>query len=334
MLVDRDFPTHPKSSIRSGPFHPNHPLPALLILDASPTGSLRDDGFVAERAGADWGLMTSSPELPLRRGVPTILGIPYDGGSSFMRGAAEAPGAIRDAFHSDASNYWSESGIDLGAPGTIVDAGDISLWAEPDVRAAIERAIERALDQGGRPLSLGGDHSITYPIVRTLRRRMHPHLAVLHIDAHPDLYPEFQGDRFSHACPMARIMEDGLAERMVQVGIRTMNGVQREQADRFGVQVIEMRVFEAATELAFETPLYISIDLDALDPAFAPGVSHREPGGLSVRQVIDVIQHVRAPIVGADIVELNPRMESEGLTATVAAKLLKELAAKMIASPV
>jgi agmatinase len=259
--------------------------------------------------------------------------VPYDAGSSFMRGAADGPAAIREAFHSDASNYWSESGIDLGARGAIVDAGDVSLWGEPDVRAAIERSIEGVLEQGGSPLSLGGDHSITYPIVRALKRRMHPHLAVLHIDAHPDLYPEFQGDRYSHACPMARILEEGLVERMVQVGIRTMTGVQREQVDRFGVEIVAMRTLSLAEELSFDVPLYISLDLDALDPAFAPGVSHREPGGLSVRQIIDIIQRVRARIAGADIVELNPRMDTDGITATGAAKLLKELAAKMIASP-
>jgi agmatinase len=250
-----------------------------------------------------------------------------------MRGAAEGPAAIRDAFHSDASNYWSESGIDLGARGAIVDAGDVSLWGEPDVRAAIERTLDDLLQQGGCPLSLGGDHSVTYPIVRAIKRRAHPHLAVLHIDAHPDLYPEFQGDRYSHACPMARILEDGLVERMVQVGIRTMTGAQREQADRFGVEIVAMRALELADDLSFDVPLYISVDLDALDPGFAPGVSHREPGGLSVRQVIDIIQRVHARIAGADIVELNPRMDTDGITAMVAAKLVKELAAKMIASP-
>ena len=122
-------------------------------------------------------------------------------------------------------------------------------------------------------------------------------------------------------------MEGGHAKRLVQVGIRTMNRHCREQATRFGVEVIEMRDFVAAAVPIPNAPLYVSIDLDALDPAFAPGVSHHEPGGLSVRDIIAVLHRIDGPIVGADIVELNPARDINEMTATVAAKLLKELAA-------
>jgi arginase family enzyme len=152
----------------------------------------------------------------------------------------------------------------------------------------------------------------------------------LHFDAHPDLYDEFLGNRHSHASPFARIMEEGLAKRLVQVGIRTVNGHQREQAERFGVEFVEMRNWRDDLTLDFDSPVYISFDLDALDPAFAPGVSHREPGGLSTRQAIGVIQRLRAKVVGADIVEFNPRMDPAQITAVVCAKLLKEIAAKML----
>jgi arginase family enzyme len=125
-------------------------------------------------------------------------------------------------------------------------------------------------------------------------------------------------------------MEEGLAKRLVQVGIRTVNGHQREQAERFGVEFVEMRNWRDDLTLDFDSPVYISFDLDALDPAFAPGVSHREPGGLSTRQAIGVIQRLRAKVVGADIVEFNPRMDPAQITAVVCAKLLKEIAAKML----
>jgi arginase len=158
-------------------------------------------------------------------------------------------------------------------------------------------------------------------------------LTILHIDAHPDLYEEFEGDRYSHACPFARIMEESLAQRLVQVGIRTMNGHQREQADRFGVEVIDMRAWVAGMRPGLSGAVYVSIDLDGLDPAFAPGVSHREPGGLSVRDVLALVQGADGDVIGADLVEYNPRQDIGGITATVAAKLVKELAGRMIARP-
>ena len=125
-------------------------------------------------------------------------------------------------------------------------------------------------------------------------------------------------------------MEEGLADRLVQVGIRTATGHQREQIVRFDVEAVEMKDFRDDLTIEFDTPVYISFDIDGLDPAFAPGVSHREPGGLSTRQALNVIQRLKAGVVGADLVEFNPRMDSTGVTAMVCAKLLKEIAAKML----
>jgi arginase family enzyme len=99
---------------------------------------------------------------------------------------------------------------------------------------------------------------------------------------------------------------------------------------KFGVEAIEMRQLRADLELVFDSPVYISFDIDALDPAFAPGVSHREPGGMSTRQAIDLIQRMKGKVVGADIVEFNPRMDPLHITGTVCAKLLKEIAARMV----
>jgi len=125
-------------------------------------------------------------------------------------------------------------------------------------------------------------------------------------------------------------MEDRLADRLVQVGIRTMTGHQRAQARRFGVEVIEMRQFRDDLRLSLETPVYISIDLDALDPAFAPGVSHWEPGGLTVRQLLSLLHTIDAPVVAADLVELNPRKDKSGVSAMAAAKILRELFGVMV----
>jgi arginase family enzyme len=121
-------------------------------------------------------------------------------------------------------------------------------------------------------------------------------------------------------------MERGLVRTLVQVGIRTLNRHCREQAERFGVTIVEMRDFEPGRVPVPDGPLYLSIDLDGFDPAFAPGVSHHEPGGLSVRDVLAVLRRVQGPIVGADIVEYNPGRDVNGVTAVLAAKLVKEVA--------
>ena len=263
-----------------------------------------------------------------RIGIPTLVGIPFDGQSSYLRGAGDAPPKIREAMHCDASNQWTELAVDLGAAGAFDDSGDLAL-AEKDAFEVIESGIGKLLDEGRRPISLGGDHSITYPIVKAFARR-YPELTIFHFDAHPDLYDQFEGNRLSHACPFARIKESGLAKRLVQVGVRTMNGHQREQAERFGVEVVEMRGLPAYERLKAQGPVYISFDLDVLDPAFAPGISHREPGGMSVREAIAHLHAIEGAIVGADVVEYNPVRDLDGMTANVAAKIVKEILGKMI----
>lgn len=261
-----------------------------------------------------------------------ILGLPWDEGSSFLRGAAGAPARIREALHCGSANLCAENGLDLAADTRWSDMGDVTLASGAAGRAQIENAVASLLAQGTRVLALGGDHSVTYPILRAYARA-YSGLNVLQLDAHPDLYDEYEGDRFSHACPFARIMEEGLARRLVQVGVRTANPYQRQQATRFGVCMVEMRHWRPDLSLDLHAPLYLSLDLDALDPAFAPGVSHHEPGGLSTREVLCILGSLPAPLVGADIVEYNPRRDPSGITAMLAAKLLKELLAALLASP-
>lgn len=260
--------------------------------------------------------------------TPTLIGVPFDAASSFRRGAAAAAPAIRAALGSPAGNSWTERMVDLSAPGMLADAGDIAGLEPLGARATIERAIAQLLASGALPIVLGGDHSITYPVLRALRPR-HPHLSVLHIDAHPDLYDSFEGDRFSHACPFARVMEERLTDELVQVGIRTMTGHQRDQAKRFGVDVIDMDAWSEGRRPRLAYPVYLSIDLDGFDPAHCPGVAHPEPGGLSVRDFLSVLHHLDVPVVGADVVELNPEVDPAGLTARVAAKIVKEIVGQM-----
>ena len=261
-----------------------------------------------------------------------IVGVPLDVNSSFLRGAAAAPDRIRETLHSPSSNFCTENGIDLGAEKRWRDAGDVgSAEAQPSF-SEIEDFVDRLLADGERVVTLGGDHSISYPLVRS-HARVHSGLTILHLDAHPDLYDELDGSRVSHGCPFARIMEEGLAARMVSVGIRTANPHQREQAERFGVETFGPT--DDLTEVlgSLAPPLYLSLDLDVLDPAFAPGISHYEPGGLSTRQVLDIIHALPCPLAGADIVELNPERDLHDVTAMVAAKLVKEIVGGMLLAP-
>jgi agmatinase len=262
-------------------------------------------------------------------GPVALFGIPWDRNASFLRGASLGPGRIREALHSGSSNLCTEAGQDLSRDPRWRDLGDLDLDGEKEPLKRVEEEVTRILSRGFRLLSLGGDHSITYPILRAYSRTF-PELTVLQLDAHPDLYDELDGNPFSHACPFSRIMEEGRISRLVQVGVRSITPHQIEQARRFGVEVVAMQDWHMRRDLKLTGALYLSLDLDVLDPAFAPGTSHNEPGGFTSREVLGIVQGLKVPLVGADIVELNPLRDPTGITAMLAAKLLKEILGRML----
>lgn len=260
-----------------------------------------------------------------------LIGLPTDCNSSFERGPAQAPAEIRAALWSDRGNLACENGMEIGVDFGLEDKGDVALTEAPEDDALIRARVSSCLAEGAIPLLLGGDHAVTFPIIQAIHA-YHGPVTILHFDAHPDLYDDFDGNPRSHASPFARIMEAGLADRLVQVGIRTLNRHCREQAARFGAEIIAMPGFAPDRVPILERPIYISLDMDGIDPAFAPGVSHAEPGGLNVREVLAVLDRVAGPIVGADIVELNPRFDVNGVTAILAAKLVREIASRATAN--
>jgi arginase len=257
-----------------------------------------------------------------------LIGLPTDHNSSFERGAALAPAAIRDALWSSRGNMACENGLEIGAEIAIIDTGDLPLSNENDISddALIRTAASKVINDGATPIFLGGDHAVTFPIMQAIAAKHGP-VNILHFDAHPDLYDNFENNPRSHASPFARIMETGLARSLVQVGIRTLTRHCREQAERFGVDIIPMADFSPDKVPVLAAPFYISLDLDGIDPSQAPGVSHPEPGCLTVREVLAVISRQKAPVIGADIVELNPARDTGGVTAILAAKLVREIAA-------
>jgi agmatinase len=259
-----------------------------------------------------------------------IIGVPFDEKSSYLRGAARGPAAIRASSTGKARNPVTELGVDLEHDTVLVDLGDVDTSGDVDKTfLRIEAAAAAVYKKKARPIILGGDHSVSYPVLKAVART-HRAVDILHFDAHPDLYEDLYGDRLSHACPFARIMEENLAKTLVQVGVRAATADQRATARRYRVRMIEMKDFRDGLALDFKHPLYISFDLDALDPAFAPGVSHQEAGGLTTRQAVDLIHRLKAKIIGLDVVELNPARDPSGITASAAVKIIKEVAGMMI----
>jgi agmatinase len=259
----------------------------------------------------------------------TLLGFPWDASSSYARGAALAPAVIRAVLNSEASSSYSITGANARDIITAYDFADLPADGA-QARAAIAARVTASLDAGRKPLSLGGDHSVTYPVLKAMKEKYGP-LNILHIDAHTDLYEEYEGDRYSHASPFARAIDDGCVGALVQVGLRSVTPDCRAFGERHGVVMLGADESDTIPYDRLAAPLYVSIDLDGLDPAFAPGVSHPEPGGLSTREVLSILKELQAVPAGADVVELNPEKDANLLTAHVAARLVKELAALMAA---
>jgi arginase len=258
----------------------------------------------------------------------SLLGIPFDENSSFLTGPAKAPAIIRECIFSDSANTASENEFDLKQTENWSDVGDVEISDSNMFFENVRSKVITELENGNKVLSLGGDHSVTYPIIDAYAQ-FYKDLTIIHFDAHPDLYDDFEGNPMSHASPFARIMEKGLVKNLIQIGIRTANQHLREQIERFNVTCFEMKSMKALPSIMMEGPIYISFDIDALDPAYAPGVSHIEPGGLTVRDALTVIQNIKGKIVGADVVEYNPNQDFNRITGMVAAKITKEIMDKL-----
>ncbi|XP_070026977.1 arginase 1, mitochondrial [Nicotiana tabacum] len=275
----------------------------------------------------------------------SLLGVPLGHNSSFLQGPAFAPPRIREAIWCGSTNSTTEEGKELNDSRILTDVGDVPVQELRDsgvdddrLMSIISESVKLVMEEDPlRPLVLGGDHSISYPVVRAVSEKLGGPIDILHLDAHPDIYHSFEGNKYSHASSFARIMEGGYARRLLQVGIRSITKEGREQGKRFGVEQYEMRTFSRDRQFLENLKLgegakgvYISVDIDCMDPAFAPGVSHIEPGGLSFRDVLNILHNLQADVVGADVVEFNPQRDTvDGMTAMVAAKLVRELTAKI-----
>lgn len=257
-----------------------------------------------------------------------LVGIPDDSQSSYLRGSSAAPERIRNAYDGRSYNSTTESGVNLH--GAVIDWGDLESQGDwPSSMEHYRASLQSLLAQGKTPFVAGGDHAVTVPVVDAFSVR-EGQVHVLQIDAHPDLYPSFEGSPTSHACVAARLLEMEHVASVTQLGIRTLNEEQSRQCGSPSGRVHLLFARDLTGELPppdhipHGAPVYITIDMDAFDPAFAPGVSHPVPGGLSSRQVLSFIQRGHWDLVGMDVVELNPSRDVNNLTAILSARLLHE----------
>ncbi|HXF83435.1 MAG TPA: agmatinase [bacterium] len=258
-----------------------------------------------------------------RHAAATIIGAPYDRTSTFRRGSAHGPAAIRWASQS-IETYSPVLRADL-AEAALGDAGDLDLAGlEPEDAVAAVAAGVGAIAGDSIPLLLGGEHTITVGAVRAVRG-IHRDLAVLQLDAHTDLRDAYEGQMFSHATVMKRIVEMVGAEAVVAAGIRAGTREEFALARAFAYCGPQLALPPAAWALLASRPVYVTIDIDAVDPAEAPGTGNPEPEGLAARDVLSFVRRLGAlRVVGLDIVEVAPSFDPSGRTAVLAATLIRE----------
>ncbi len=285
--------------------------------------------------------------LPTIDQVPTwdiaVVGIPFDGGTTYRPGARFGPSAVRQGsrllrpYHPELATLPFEGG-------QVVDAGDITC-SPFDIETAVQQIEDGAnelLAGGGRLVAIGGDHTVALPLLRATAKRHGP-LALVHFDAHLDTWDTYFGQRFTHGTPFRRAWEEGLLLRdhSAHVGLHgplysahdlvddaAMGFLQISSTDvaSHGVEATVARLLERAGS----SPLYVSVDIDVLDPAHAPGTGTPEAGGLTSRELLGLVRGLApASIVGADVVEVAPAYDHAEITAIAAAHVLYDLVTLM-----
>jgi agmatinase len=268
-----------------------------------------------------------------------LLGIPYDGGTSYRPGARYGPRHVRD--QSSLIRPWNPVlEVSPFEKLRVADYGDVDVVpiSIEGTFAAIEREMDVLVGAGVIPLSVGGDHSITLPILRSLARR-HGRLGLVHFDAHPDTWDEYFGSKYFHGTTFRRAVEEGLVDgqRVIQIGIRgPLYGADDFDFHRqHGLEALRIEaVKERGTGWVVERlrrlaggPVYCSFDIDAVDPAYAPATGTPEVGGLTAYEALTLVRGLRPlELVGADLVEVSPPFDGPGqITSLLAANLLFEL---------
>ncbi len=272
-----------------------------------------------------------------------VLGVPFDGGVSYRPGARFGPTHVRES--SRLLRPYNPA-LDLSPFGVqqVADAGDVAVnpFSLDEAVQQIERASDELLERAGRLLTIGGDHTIALPLLRSVSRRHGP-VAVVHFDAHLDTWDTYFGAPMTHGTPFRRASEEGLIDReaSMHVGIRgPLYGAEDLTDDAaLGFQIVHARelddlgprgVVERIRARVQDRPVYVSIDIDVLDPAFAPGTGTPEAGGLLSRELLAILRGlVPVNLVGADLVEVSPAYDHAEITGIAASHVAYELISAM-----
>jgi len=287
------------------------------------------------------GTMMRLPSQATAEGLDAcFVGVPFDLGTSNRSGARFGPRGIRnESAMIRPYNMWTR--ISPFDSLQIADIGDVAINTFNLLKSVdiIEQAYDQIAAHGAAPFTLGGDHTIVLPILRALAKKHGP-VGVVHIDAHADVNDVMFGERIAHGTPFRRLVEEKLVEpsRVVQIGLRTtgyaaddfdwprQQGFRVVQAEDCWHKSLTPLMEEVREQLGDEGPVYISFDIDGLDPAFAPGTGTLEPGGLTSAQAFEIVRGCRGlNIIGGDLVEVSPAYDHGGITATLAANLLYEM---------
>ena len=253
-----------------------------------------------------------------------LFGVPYDGTTSFRPGTRFGPAAIREV-STGLESYCPQLDLDLEDL-AFADLGAVAIshGAPEPVLATVEQATAAVLDLGLAPLMVGGEHSISSGAVAAVARR-HPDLVLVQLDAHADLRQEWLGSQHSHACAMRRCLEVLPSGTLRQIAIRSGTRAEFEELRSSGRLVAIERMAEALIPLRGR-PLYLTVDLDWFDPAVLPGTGTPEPGGFhwaDFAVLVEELSHHR--LVAADVVELAPQLDPTGVSAVLAAKVVRSL---------
>lgn len=256
------------------------------------------------------------------------FGAPYDGTASFKKGSVNGPGDIRrDSFGLE--TYSPYQNLDLETDSSVIDVGDLEFSSQsPEIVVKeIQDFTERIIRDGKIPFMVGGEHLVSYPAISSLSK-VYPDLHIIHLDAHMDLREDYLGNPLSHATVMRRVYDLLGRHRIHQFGIRsgTREEFQFSKENCF-TTLYSLEGMESLYERIGSTPVYVTIDLDVLDPGIFPGTGTQEPGGISFKELLYGLHSLKSlHIVGADVVELAPNLDASGVSTSCACKVIRELA--------
>jgi agmatinase len=290
--------------------------------------------------------------LPTADVVPgwdiAVAGVPFDGGTSYRPGARFGPAAVRQGSRLLRPYHPALDAVPFELA-QVVDAGDLACSPFDNEAAVnqIQAGADALLSTGGRLVAVGGDHTIALPLLRATARRHGP-LALVHFDAHLDTWDTYFGERYTHGTPFRRAWEEGLLrrDRSVHVGLRGPLYSPADLSDDLGMGFAQVTtddvaalgpaaVAERVLARVADAPVYVSVDIDVLDPAHAPGTGTPEAGGLTSRELLALLRGLRpAAVVGADVVEVSPAYDHAEITAIAAAHVLYELVTLMALRPI